>query len=142
MGHRVVHGGALDASTILTPDARAEVQRAAMFAPLHNAAHLTGVDACEAFFSGRPQVRQRADFCAPWCALLREVIVQALVTLRLPAGGRVRHCVPSDDAAFSVPIRAPKVAAHGPWRAAFWHARHELSVLDGLHLSLPAAAGG
>ena len=59
VGHRIVHGGALDASTLLTAETRAEVERAAVFAPLHNPAHLTGVDGCEAFFPGRPQVQPR-----------------------------------------------------------------------------------
>jgi acetate kinase len=57
VGHRIVHGGHLSASCLLDTDARAEVKRAAMFAPLHNPAHLIGVAACEAFFPNRPQVR-------------------------------------------------------------------------------------
>ena len=56
VGHRVVHGGQFGSSVILDDAAKAEVKRAATFAPLHNLAQLTGIEACEDFFPGRTQV--------------------------------------------------------------------------------------
>jgi acetate kinase len=56
VGHRIVHGGHLASSTVLNSEAKAELHRATMFAPLHNPANLKGVEACEAFFPGRSQV--------------------------------------------------------------------------------------
>ena len=58
IGHRVVHGGNLTESVLFDDESKAEVLRAALFAPLHNRANLGGVSACEAFFPGRPQVRR------------------------------------------------------------------------------------
>jgi hypothetical protein len=43
-----------------TPRA-AEVERAALFAPLHNRANLRGVTACDDFFPGRKQVLALLD---------------------------------------------------------------------------------
>lgn len=57
VGHRIVHGGALTESCELDSAAKAEVQRAAAFAPLHNPPALDGVAACEQCFPGRAQVR-------------------------------------------------------------------------------------
>jgi hypothetical protein len=56
VGHRIVHGGHLASSAVLDSKAKAEINRAAMFAPLHNPANLKGLEASEAFFPGRAQV--------------------------------------------------------------------------------------
>jgi acetate kinase len=65
VGHRVVHGGTLASSMILDVDAKAEVKRAATFAPLHNPAQLAGIEACEDFFPGRTQVPHSKCLLAP-----------------------------------------------------------------------------
>lgn len=44
-GHRVVHGGARNAATLLTPDVREDIERAAELAPLHNPPALKVMDA-------------------------------------------------------------------------------------------------
>lgn len=55
-GHRIVHGGNLKTSCLLDAEAKAEIQRAAVFAPLHNPAQLHGVAECSAVFPSCPQV--------------------------------------------------------------------------------------
>ena len=46
VGHRVVHGGAaLSRPTLITPDVRDAIARVAEYAPAHNAAALSGIDA-------------------------------------------------------------------------------------------------
>lgn len=59
VGHRLVHGGQLASSVVLDDNAKAELQRAATFAPLHNPAQLAAVQDCESFFDDRTQVRVR-----------------------------------------------------------------------------------
>ena len=56
VGHRVVHGGKFGSSVIMNDAAKAEVKRAATFAPLHNPAQLATIDECEDFSPGRTQV--------------------------------------------------------------------------------------
>jgi acetate kinase len=56
VGHRIVHGGKFRESVVMDKDAREEVKRAAIFAPLHNPSNLMGVEACSNFFRGRTQV--------------------------------------------------------------------------------------
>ena len=63
VGHRIVHGGSLTESCRLDSAAKAEVQRAAAFAPLHNPPALDGVRACEECFPGRSQVRTLPGHC-------------------------------------------------------------------------------
>ena len=60
IGHRVVHGGTLKQSVVLDEASKAEVLRAAVFAPLHNKSNLKGVEACAEQFPGRTQVRWAA----------------------------------------------------------------------------------
>lgn len=55
-GHRIVHGGTLGSSCLLDADTKAEVQRASMFAPLHNPTQLHGVAECLKVFPHAPQV--------------------------------------------------------------------------------------
>lgn len=55
-GHRIVHGGTLRSSCLLDADSKAEVQRASIFAPLHNPAQLHGVAECLKVFPYSPQV--------------------------------------------------------------------------------------
>eukprot|EP00892_Ulva_mutabilis_P010163 jgi/Ulvmu1/7519/UM037_0063.1 len=55
-GHRIVHGGNLRNSCLLDAAAKAEVQRAAMFAPLHNPAQLHGIAECSKVFPTCPQI--------------------------------------------------------------------------------------
>ncbi len=48
VGHRVVHGGPLyHQSILITPDVKAEIQRLASFAPLHNPENLKGIEEVE-----------------------------------------------------------------------------------------------
>jgi acetate kinase len=56
-GHRVVHGGPGYATSVLiTPTVRADIQRLAAFAPLHNPENLEGIEAVERLMPGVPQV--------------------------------------------------------------------------------------
>lgn len=57
VGHRIVHGGLLGRSVAMDAAAKAEVARAALFAPLHNPANMKGIEACESFFQDRMQVQ-------------------------------------------------------------------------------------
>ncbi|RYH02213.1 acetate kinase [Salipiger sp. IMCC34102] len=55
--HRVVHGGeALTSPQRITPAVRAEIERLVPLAPLHNPAHLAGIDAVTAHAPDLPQV--------------------------------------------------------------------------------------
>ena len=57
VGHRLVHGGELfSKSAIINDDVKAAVKECIPLAPLHNPAHLIGVDACEKAMPGVPQV--------------------------------------------------------------------------------------
>ena len=57
VGHRVVHGGAhFEDPVAITPEVRAEIARAAIFAPLHNRAELEGVDIVENLLGSVPQM--------------------------------------------------------------------------------------
>lgn len=49
VGHRVVHGGqTYQASTPITPEVKAEIDRLAKFAPVHNPVNLAGIEAITA----------------------------------------------------------------------------------------------
>ena len=50
IGHRVVHGGARNAATLITPEIRAEIEVAAALAPLHNPPALKVIDAVQALY--------------------------------------------------------------------------------------------
>lgn len=50
IAHRVVHGGTLRRPSLIDPQVRAELERAATLAPLHNPAALAWIDACTASF--------------------------------------------------------------------------------------------
>ena len=58
IGHRVVQGGAyFDRSVLITDEVIAKIQELSPLAPLHNPAHIQGIDACtEVFGSDIPQV--------------------------------------------------------------------------------------
>lgn len=57
VGHRVVHGGeTFSGSVIVTAEVKQEIRRLFDLAPLHNPAHLTGIQAAEAALPGVPQV--------------------------------------------------------------------------------------
>ena len=58
IGHRVVQGGAyFDRSVLITDEVIAKIQELSPLAPLHNPAHIQGIDACtEVFGSEIPQV--------------------------------------------------------------------------------------
>jgi acetate kinase len=57
VGHRVVHGGhILHESTLVTPQVKDTIRQLADFAPLHNPANLTGIEAAEQALSDIPQV--------------------------------------------------------------------------------------
>ena len=60
VGHRVVHGGeAFAATTLVTPEVKAEIRRLFPLVPLHNPANLLGIEVAESTF---PQARQVAVF--------------------------------------------------------------------------------
>ncbi|EPF70165.1 acetate/propionate family kinase [Acinetobacter rudis] len=56
IGHRVVHGGSLTKAERLTPEIIDRIRAATPLAPLHNPAHLIGIDATMRLFPDLPQV--------------------------------------------------------------------------------------
>ena len=56
IGHRVVHGGTLTKAELLTPEIIERIREATPLAPLHNPAHLVGIDATMRLFPELPQV--------------------------------------------------------------------------------------
>ncbi len=57
VGHRVAHGGEyFDKSSFITPEARSNIEKCCSLAPLHNPAHLKGIDAMSALLPDVPQV--------------------------------------------------------------------------------------
>ena len=56
IGHRVVHGGTLTKAERLTPEIIERIRAATPLAPLHNPAHLVGIDATMRLFPELPQV--------------------------------------------------------------------------------------
>ena len=57
VGHRVVHGGqTYQASTIVTPEVKAEIDRLKQLAPNHNPANLDGIELMEKLLGQVPQV--------------------------------------------------------------------------------------
>ena len=54
--HRVVHGGTLTKAELLTPEIVERIREATPLAPLHNPAHLVGIDATMRLFPELPQV--------------------------------------------------------------------------------------
>jgi acetate kinase len=56
IGHRVVHGGTLTKAELLTPEIIERIREATPLAPLHNPAHLVGIDATMRLFPHLPQI--------------------------------------------------------------------------------------
>ncbi|MBF7696423.1 acetate/propionate family kinase [Acinetobacter rathckeae] len=56
IGHRVVHGGTLTKAELLTPEIIQSIRNATPLAPLHNPAHLIGIEATMRLFPELPQV--------------------------------------------------------------------------------------
>ena len=56
VGHRVVHGGTMSASTVIDDAVKQSIKDCFDLAPLHNPANLIGIEACEAIMPGVPQV--------------------------------------------------------------------------------------
>ncbi|MEM9978118.1 MAG: acetate kinase [Cyanobacteria bacterium P01_D01_bin.2] len=57
VGHRVVHGGkTYQASTVVTPEVKAEIDRLRQLAPNHNPANLEGIELLEELLAEVPQV--------------------------------------------------------------------------------------
>ncbi|MEH6656682.1 acetate kinase [Leeuwenhoekiella marinoflava] len=57
VGHRVVHGGKQFTETIkVNEEVKANIKRLFSLAPLHNPAHLTGIEVAEDLFKNAPQV--------------------------------------------------------------------------------------
>ena len=57
IGHRVVHGGEFfKTSTLVTPEVIENLRPLNELAPLHNPAHLQGIELCLELFAGIPQV--------------------------------------------------------------------------------------
>lgn len=56
IGHRVVHGGTSTKAELLTPEIIEKIREATPLAPLHNPAHLVGIDATMRLFPELPQV--------------------------------------------------------------------------------------
>ncbi|MFS0837935.1 acetate/propionate family kinase [Paenibacillus sp. 1P03SA] len=57
VGHRIVHGGeAFSSSVVVTEEVKKEIKRLFDLAPLHNPAHMLGINAVEANMGDVPQV--------------------------------------------------------------------------------------
>lgn len=57
VGHRVVHGGArFSKATVITDEVTREIGELASLAPLHNPAHVLGIEAINAIYPDLPQV--------------------------------------------------------------------------------------
>lgn len=57
IGHRIVQGGDTFSKAVLVDEAvRAKIEEYGAMAPLHNPAHLKGIDACTKVMPGKPQV--------------------------------------------------------------------------------------
>ena len=56
VGHRVVHGGVIAESILITEEAKEEFKKLFSLAPLHNPPAIMGIDACEKLIPGIPQV--------------------------------------------------------------------------------------
>lgn len=57
IGHRVVHGGEkFTKSVLVTDEVEKGIEDAITFAPLHNPAHLQGIEACKKELPGKPNV--------------------------------------------------------------------------------------
>ncbi len=56
IGHRIVHGGDVTDSQIITDELKEKIKEYSKFAPLHNPAGLLGVEACEKIVPGKPNV--------------------------------------------------------------------------------------
>jgi acetate kinase len=56
IGHRVVHGGNLTKAELLTDEIIEKIREATPLAPLHNPAHLIGIEATRRLFPDLPQV--------------------------------------------------------------------------------------
>ena len=57
IGHRVVHGGErFTQSTVITPEVMRDIQACVVLAPLHNPAHILGIEAAQKAFPDLPQV--------------------------------------------------------------------------------------
>ena len=57
VGHRVVHGGSyFSDTTIITEEVKEKIKELSELAPLHNPAHLVGINVAEEIFSGAKQV--------------------------------------------------------------------------------------
>lgn len=56
IGHRVVHGGSLIKAELITDEIIEKIREATPLAPLHNPAHLIGIEATKRLFPDLPQV--------------------------------------------------------------------------------------
>ncbi len=57
IGHRVVQGGdSFDRAMLITDDVYEKIREYSAMAPLHNPAHLKGIDACSFLVPGKPQI--------------------------------------------------------------------------------------
>jgi acetate kinase len=57
LGHRIVHGGEyFSHSVLIDEDVKKKIKEVSPLAPLHNPAHLMGIETCEKLFPGVPQV--------------------------------------------------------------------------------------
>ena len=57
IGHRVVHGGErFTQSTVITPEVMKDIEACIVLAPLHNPAHILGIEAAQKAFPALPQV--------------------------------------------------------------------------------------
>ncbi|MDF7676174.1 acetate kinase [Neisseriaceae bacterium ESL0693] len=57
IGHRVVHGGErFTQSTLITPEVMKDIEACVVLAPLHNPAHILGIEAAQKAFPDLPQV--------------------------------------------------------------------------------------
>ncbi|MBD2769473.1 acetate kinase [Hymenobacter sp. BT664] len=88
VGHRVVHGDeAFAATTLITAEVKAEIQRLFALAPLHNPANYRGIEVAECLF---PQARQVAVFDTAFHQTLPEHVFRYALPTALYTGPRIR----------------------------------------------------
>lgn len=56
IGHRVVHGGEIENSSVINREVLSKIKKYAEFAPLHNIPEIEGIEVCKKIFQGVKQV--------------------------------------------------------------------------------------
>src|SRR5690606_42046174 len=61
IGHRVVHGGSLTKAELINDEIIEKIREATPLAPLHNPAHLIGIEATKRLFLDLPQIARSEE---------------------------------------------------------------------------------